>query len=240
MAFSLSAALDPDAIAAQFGEHGYASIPGILPGEQAKRLHKAISSFTDWNLVFSDRGRHIDLAATQLHSLSPQKRTDLQNAIYAQARNDFQYLYNNYPIFDAHRQGRNVDHVLHKFYEWLDTEPFLEFARAVTGYDDITFVDAQATRYNPGHFLTTHDDSAEGKRRRAAYIFNFTPDWRADWGGFLQLLDEDGHIRRGLRPTFNTLNIIAVPQTHSVSIVTPFAAGSRLSVTGWLRYGERE
>ena len=59
MAFSLSAALDPDAIAAQFGEHGYASIPGILPGEQAKRLHKSISSFTDWNLVFSDRGRHI-------------------------------------------------------------------------------------------------------------------------------------------------------------------------------------
>lgn len=240
MSFCLSQALDADAIASQFRDHGYASIPGILPGEQAKRLHKAMQAFTDWNLVFSDRGQHIDLSAAQVHSMAPQKRQQLQSAIYAQAQQDFQYCYNNYPIFDAHREGRNIDHVLHKFYEWLDSDDFLDFARTVTGYDDIAFVDAQATRYNAGHFLTTHDDSQTDKHRRAAYIFNFTPDWPADWGGFLQLLDDDGHIRRGLRPTFNTLNIIAVPQQHSVSIVAPFAGGSRLSVTGWLRYGERD
>ncbi len=240
MAFSLSASLDADAIADQFGANGYASIPGILPGEQAKRVHKALAEFTDWNLVFSDRGNHIDLAAAQVHSLPPPKRRQLQDAIYAQARNEFQYFYNNYPIYDAHRQGRNTDHVLHRFYEWLDTDEFLGFARQVTGFDDIAFVDAQATRYNAGHFLTTHDDSQAGKHRRAAYIFNFTPDWSSDWGGFLQLLDDDGHVRRGLRPSFNTLNIVAVPQPHSVGIVAPFAGGSRLSVTGWLRYGDRD
>ncbi len=240
MSFSLSRALDADAIALEFQNDGYASIPGILPGEQAKRLHKAMQTFTDWNLVFSDRGQHIDLSAAQVHSMAPQKRQQLQNAIYAQAQHDFQYCYNNYPIFDAHREGRNVDHVLHKFYEWLDSDDFLDFARKVTGYADIAFVDAQATRYNAGHFLTTHDDSQENKHRRAAYIFNLTPDWPADWGGFLQLLDDDSHVRRGLRPTFNTLNLIAVPQAHNVSIVAPFAGGSRLSVTGWLRYGERE
>ena len=240
MSFSLSRALDANAIADHFKTNAYASIPGILPGEQAKRLHKAMQSFTDWNLVFSDRGQHIDLSAEQVHSMGPQKRQQLQNAIYAQAQNDFQYCYNNYPIYDAHRAGRNVDHVLHKFYEWLDSDDFLDFAREVTSFDDIAFVDAQATRYNAGHFLTTHDDSQENKHRRAAYIFNLTPDWPADWGGFLQLLDEDGHARRGLRPTFNTLNIIAVPQRHNVSIVAPFAGGSRLSVTGWLRYGDRD
>ncbi len=240
MSFSLSRALDADAIATSFQNDGYASIPGILPEEQARRLHKAMQAFTDWNLVFSDRGQHIDLSAAQVHSMAPQKRQQLQSAIYAQAQHDFQYCYNNYPIYDAYRQGRNVDHVLHKFYEWIDSDDFLDFAREVTGYDDIAFVDAQATRYNAGHFLTTHDDSQENKHRRAAYIFNFTPDWPADWGGFLQLLDDDGHVRRGLRPTFNTLNLIAVPQPHSVSIVAPFAGGSRLSVTGWLRYGERD
>lgn len=240
MSFSLSSALDADAIANQFQGEGYASIPGILPGEQAQRLHKAMQAFTDWNLVFSDRGEHIDLAAAQVHSMAPQKRQQLQSAIYAQARQDFQYCYNNYPIFDAHRQGRNVDHVLHRFYEWVNSDDFLDFARTVTGHADIAFADAQATRYNAGHFLTTHDDSQQGKHRRAAYIFNFTPDWPADWGGYLQLLDDDGHVRRGLRPMFNTLNLIAVPQRHNVSIVAPFAGGSRLSVTGWLRYGEPE
>jgi Rps23 Pro-64 3,4-dihydroxylase Tpa1-like proline 4-hydroxylase len=31
------------------------------------------------------------------------------------------------------------------------------------------------------------------------------------------------------------LNIFAVPQPHSVTIVAPFAAAARYSVTGWLR-----
>jgi Rps23 Pro-64 3,4-dihydroxylase Tpa1-like proline 4-hydroxylase len=129
--------------------------------------------------------------------------------------------------------------VLHQFYEWMNDEEFLQFARAATGFDDISFVDAQATRYLPGHFLTTHDDAVEGKKRRAAYIFNFTPDWRSDWGGYLQLLDEAGNVRRGLMPSFNTLNILAVPQRHNVSLVAPFAGGIRLSISGWLRYGEK-
>ena len=239
MGFSLSTALDAEALARHFSEHGYASIPNILPGENAKRLQNALSGFTDWNLVFNDRGKHIDLSTAQVHSMQPQAAQQLQSAIYAQASGEFQYLYNNYPIYDACRDGRNRDHVLHKFYEWLDTDEFLGFARSVTGYDDISYLDAQATKFGPGHFLSSHDDTAEGKYRRAAYIFNFTQDWLPDWGGYLQLLDDDGHIRRGLRPMFNALNIIAVPQLHNVGFVSPFATASRLSITGWLRYGER-
>lgn len=239
MGFSLSTSMDAEAIAESFGEHGYVSIPNILPGENAKRLQKALSDFADWNLVFNDRGKHIDLSSAQVYSMQPRAAQQLQSAIYAQASTNFQYIYNNYPIFDAHNEGRNRNHVLHKFYEWVDSEEFLTFAQAVTGFDDISFVDAQATRFSPGHFLSTHDDLSEGKNRRAAYIFNFTKDWSPDWGGYLQLLDENGHVRRGLRPTFNTLNIIAVPQPHNVSFVTPFAAAVRVSVTGWLRYGDR-
>jgi Rps23 Pro-64 3,4-dihydroxylase Tpa1-like proline 4-hydroxylase len=101
------------------------------------------------------------------------------------------------------------------------------------------YVDAQATRYMPGHFLSTHDDAIEGKNRRAAYIFNFTPEWRPDWGGYLQLLDDAGHVRRGLVPSFSTLNILAVPQRHNVSVVAPFAGGMRFAISGWFRYGEK-
>ena len=46
------------------------------------------------------------------------------------------------PFVDAHLQGRNQEHVLHKFYEWLDTEPFLEFARTVTGFDEVAAIAA--------------------------------------------------------------------------------------------------
>jgi len=238
MSFSLSASLDSAAIAAHFNEHGYVSIPNVLPIENAKRVHKAMLESTSWNLVFNNGDKSVDMTAAQVHAMPPDKARQLQEAIFNEARNGFQYCYNNYPIYDAYKQGLNQGHVLHKFYEWLRGDDFINFARAATGFDDISFLDAQATRYHPGHFLNTHDDTLEGKRRRCAYIFNFTPEWRPDWGGYLQLLDDEGHIRRGLRPTFNTLNIIAVPQQHNVSLVAPFAPRSRLSISGWMRYGE--
>ena len=63
MIFSWGRALDTKAIAAHFAEHGYVSIPNTLPGENATRLHKALIEFTFWNLVFNDRGKHIDLSS---------------------------------------------------------------------------------------------------------------------------------------------------------------------------------
>ncbi|MDX1404799.1 MAG: 2OG-Fe(II) oxygenase family protein [Woeseiaceae bacterium] len=240
MSFALSAALDTTALAGHFADHGYVSIASVLPEENARRMYKALNEFASWNMVFNNRGRHVDLPAAQIHAMLPQKLHELQTAIYQQASSEFQYLYDDYPIFDAHREGRNREHALHKFYEWLDDQEFLDFARKVTGFDDISFVDAQATRYRPGHFLTTHDDDQQDKNRRAAYVFNFTPEWLPDWGGYLQLLDDEGHVRRGLRPAFNVLNLLAVPQRHNVSIVAPFCTRSRLSITGWLRYGDKQ
>ena len=240
MVFSLGKTLDLAAVATHFRKHGYVSIPKVLPDGNAERLRRALLDFTDWNLVFNDRGRHVDLSAVQVHTMQSQTMEQLRSAVYAQARDNFQYFYNNYPIFDAHRQGRNKQHVLHTFYEWLDGDEFLGFVRDVTGFEDISFVDAQATKFDPGHFLGTHDDLAESKNRRAAYIFNLTREWSPDWGGYLQLLDDDGHIRKGLPPSFNVLNLIAVPQPHTVSFVSPFATVSRLSITGWLRYRNGE
>ena len=240
MSFSLSISLDKEAIRQDLERQGYAQIPDVLLSVDADRVYKALLGETPWNFVFTDHGKHVDMTEAQLGEMDKQQIVQLQQAIYAQAQNSFQYCYNNYPIFDAYKAGENKGHILHEFYEWLNGENFLGFVRTVTGFDDISFLDAQATRYKPGHFLTTHDDTHEDKNRRAAYIFGFTPDWPADWGGFLQLLDENDNIRYGLRPGFNSLNILTVPQKHSVGLVAPFAGGMRMSVSGWLRYGESE
>ncbi|MDH4315848.1 MAG: 2OG-Fe(II) oxygenase [Gammaproteobacteria bacterium] len=240
MSFHLSSSFDREKATTDFSSKGFARIRNVLSTESANRVHKALLESTPWNLVFNDGGKHIDLTSGQLYSMPKQSVTQLQQAIYKQAQSDFQYCYNNYPIFDAHKAGRNKDHVLHKFFEWMIGDEFLDTMRAITGYDDISFADAQATRYMPGHFLTTHDDTAEGKNRRAEYIFNFTPKWNVDWGGYLQLLDDTGDVRAGLRPSFNVLNVIAVPQKHNVSLVAPFSGGMRLSISGWLRHGDPE
>lgn len=238
MKFSLRISHDRQAYRQQFEDERFVHIPDVLLDVDANRIFRCLLSDTPWNFVFTDRGRHIDMDAAQLQTMDKQHIQSLQRAIYAQAETGFQYCYNNYPIFDAVKAGLNDGHLLHGFYHWLNGETFLEFAREVTGFDDISFCDAQATRYKPGHFLTTHDDDPEGKFRRAAYIFNFTQDWPVDWGGVLQLVDEDENVRLGITPKFNALNILAVPQKHSVSLVAPFAGGMRLSIAGWLRYGE--
>ena len=38
-----------------------------------------------------------------------------------------------------------------------------------------------------------------------------------------------------MSPGFNTLDVFAVPQLHSVSRVAPEAAYRRYAITGWLR-----
>lgn len=238
MTFRFSQALDPDVVNKAFTEHGYVHIPAILPPENAKRIQKGLLEQTPWNLVFNQDSKHFDMSAEQLGTMQKRDLNRLQQAIFAQAQQGFQYSYHNYPIYDAYKAGQNQGHVLHDFYEWLNSDEFLQFARGATGFNDISFVDAQATRYSPGQFLGTHDDMLEGKNRRAAYIFNFTPNWRADWGGYLQLQDDVGNVRCGLAPTFNALNILAIPQRHNVSFVTPFAGGFRFSVSGWFRYGD--
>lgn len=240
MAFRFSQSLDADAIRELFDAHGYVHIPSVLPEENARRVHKSLLEDTPWNLVFHDGKKHIDMPGEEVGKLQPQDANRLQQAIFNQARTGFQYSYHNYPIYDAVKSGINEGHVLHDLYHWLNGDEFLTFARAVTGFDDVAFLDAQATRYSPGQFLTTHDDIQEGKNRRAAYIFNFTREWRADWGGYLQLLDDMGNVRCGLAPTYNALNILAIPQRHNVSFVTPFAGGYRFAISGWFRFGSQD
>jgi SM-20-related protein len=237
MGFRLGALLDPAAIRKDFERHGFAHVAAVLADADAARIRAALLEDTPWNLVFNDRDRHIDMTEASVRSLPADKAKRLQDAIYAQAGSGFQYCYYNYPIYDAWVAGRDRGHLLHEFYEWLNQDEFLGFVREATGVGDIDFVDAQATSYRPGQFLTCHDDFEPAKNRRAAYVLNLTPDWRPDWGGYLQLLDEQGHVRRGLKPMFNVLNLLAVPQPHNVGIVAPFAGEQRLSITGWLRHG---
>ncbi|MBD8524978.1 2OG-Fe(II) oxygenase [Pseudoxanthomonas sp. CAU 1598] len=110
--------------------------------------------------------------------------------------------------------------------------------RELTGFTDIRKVDAQATRYLPGHFLTAHDDdgSPTGQIRRVAYVLSLSERWHPDWGGLLNFYDGDsGQIQDTFVPAYNTLSLFTTPQYHAVSTVAPYAPLPRLSITGWLR-----
>jgi Rps23 Pro-64 3,4-dihydroxylase Tpa1-like proline 4-hydroxylase len=228
--------LDPSALAARFVRRGRVHLPDFLVAPAAEQVYRYLAHGAQWSLVLHD--------GTCVREATPEQRRHGDEAweremaafAYARAREGFEFLYEHRGVADDPRERAADPSPLARFVDFLNSPPFLEFARCLTGQSDIVRADAQATRYRPGDFLTQHDDfdKTGRKHRRAAYVFNLTPRWLADWGGQLQFIGPDGHVDEAYVPRFNALNVFAVPQPHSVSIVAPFAVGARYSVTGWL------
>ncbi len=185
--------------------------------------------------MFRDNGRHYDLAPNQWRALTPEMSQQLRQRVIAVGRLEFQYTYYNIPMFDMAQQGLPLPPMLQQLYELLQSQEFVQAMRRVTSVGAINFADCQATRYAEGHFLTMHDDEVEGKNRHAAYVLSLNPDWKSDWGGLLGFPPRDGEPGRFITPSYNCLNLFAVPQPHFVSMVSELAEGPRLSITGWLR-----
>jgi hypothetical protein len=232
----LNARLKPELFAAVFAKFGRIHIPAILEKASAQALYAAMTSGdVPWQMHYNDGPASYDIPAVQVDALTELEQLALRKPIWSRAQSAFQYCFDNFSLADHHARGEYLGLGLMQAYDLMRSPAMLEFARRVTGVREISSVDAQATRYRRGDFLTSHDDRDEDKGRVAAYVLNMTPQWRSDWGGLLQFLDEDGHVAEAYAPAFNALNILRVPQSHSVSIVAPFAGQPRLSITGWFR-----
>ena len=234
--FAINPALDPARFAPQFIGRGRVHLPDFLVPPAAEQVHRYLAQSAEWSLVLHD--------GTNVREATPEQRRhadeiwerEMAAFAYARAREGFEFLYEHRRVADDPRERAADPSPVARFVDFLNSSVFLEFARRLTGQTDIVRADAQATRYRPGDFLTQHDDfdKTGRKLRRAAYVFNLTPRWQPDWGGQLQFIGPDGHVTEAWVPRFNALNLFAVPQPHSVSIVAPFAVGARYSVTGWL------
>ncbi len=229
-------ALSSQAIAAaqeRLARTGRAQLHGLLDEASARRL-KAEADAVDYNVVTQRASGHVDLPAAWLASLEPAGRQALGQAVQADATHRFQYLYDNHPIYDLTQAGHAAP-VWAGVMAFLNSAPFLDLMRRITDEPRIAMADAQLTRFRQGHFLTAHNDHAEGKNRYFAYVLGLTGDWRIDWGGLLAFHDDEGNVAEAFTPRFNTLNLLKVPQPHSVTQVALSAGADRVSITGWLR-----
>lgn len=237
--FRINEAHDAERLAAVFKIHGRLHIADFLESTGANNLLRFLDTTDSWKLLFNSGERLFELDREIQANQSAEQRWLLDRAVYSKARDAFQYRYETIrvPDADACRLARGT--IVDAFARFMSQEPAQAFLRTVIGDTDIGFADAQATAYGPGHFLTAHDDNVAGKNRRAAYVLNLSREWPADWGGLLVFSDPGEAIAEAFVPAFNALNLFAVPQRHSVSMVTPFAPRRRYSITGWLRSGAR-
>ena len=220
---------------AHYQDIGWVQIDDLLLPDCARHIHQHLRDQKQWNLVWNNNGKHVDMDYLGVDQWSHAEKQKLLDIIHQQAENEFQYYFAAIPIFDIYQQNRLPGHFFNQLCEFVNSPAFLALARAVTGDDRIRFADIQATRYSRGHFLTEHDDAVGGKNRVAAYVINLTPRWKVDWGGALIFPDRDSGAS-ALFPKFNVLNVFSVPQKHAVTVVSSFAVESRYSLTGWFRY----
>lgn len=234
----LSRRAPADAHRAAFARDRRVQIRNFLTPESADWSYELLDSFKEWNLAFTADHRHQEISLRAFERWPAAKRRKLLKIIHADARLGFQYLYAAAPIYEIFHGQLLPGHGFNAIYEFLNSPALLRLVADVTGCSQIGFADCRATRFDANHFLTGHDDDVAGKHRLVAYVLNLTPVWRADWGGILQFIDDDGNVAAGFTPSFNTLNLFRVPSVHCVSSVAAFAGASRYSLTGWFRAGE--
>jgi SM-20-related protein len=234
--FALGARGDEAELAARFAATGVVSIPGILADDNAAELYAMLRGRDDWRQVIGGDATLVELDRPTRAAMSEVQRGQLDQAVYAGAREGFQFRYETLRVPDSAEDRAARADPLAAFAAWWSGDEVLSLLRAITGARHITFADMQATAYAPGDFLTAHDDDVAGKNRVAAYVLNLTPNWRVEWGGLLAFHDESGPEVTALAPAFNRLNLLRVPQRHSVTEVTRAAAYRRYALTGWLRY----
>jgi len=236
--FELNPQVDRQEYARRFAGAGRVQVVDVLTEDAASNLYDVLSRSTPWGLAWqSGSGGPQALRSHELERTPAQTRNLISHSIVESARKgEFAFAYNRYPIVDAYLDGWAPDSPHDVLLEHLNCEPFLQLARDITGLSDLVKADAQATLFGPNHFLGLHDDSHVQEGWKVAYVLNLCPvDWRPEWGGYLLFHDEMGDVLAGFKPRFNVLNLFAVPQQHSVSLVAGFAPVERYSITGWLR-----
>jgi SM-20-related protein len=229
----LIADADLEAARARLAETGRVRVSGAVP--DVKALHAAMTGpAMVWNrAIRNPYNADVPVAVFEAEPVSEQMR--LIGMAHEEATEGFQFIFDRLRLGPARAMGLKAPQPLFDLYDRFNSAECLDFARRLTGDDRIAYVDAQATRYLPGHFLNGHDDRHEGAGRLYAYVLNVSPVWRTEWGGLLMFMDEAGDVTETFVPAAGTLNVFRVPQSHAVSMVAPFAGMPRHAVTGWWR-----
>jgi len=89
--------------------------------------------------------------------------------------------------------------------------------------------------YRPGDFLSQHHDA--GANRTWAFTYTLSTGWRPEWGGILNVHDQESDAWFAFPPKFNRLILMDVTDKyqsrHFVSEVTRDCPINRITFSGW-------
>lgn len=236
--FEINPAVDRETPRRDFADSSRAQVRDVLTRETASEIRRLLMDEMRWGMAVGHNNaaprsfRNSELASAEG---AQEVNRAAAGAQAATRSGEYGFCYAHFPFVDALNERWEPGGIHELLLEYLNSDAFLELARDITGIEELCRADGQATLFAANHYLGRHIDSHVAEGWRVAYVLNLTiDDWHPDWGGYLLFLDENGDIAKGYRPRFNSLNLFAVPQSHSVSFVPPFAPKGRLALTGWL------
>lgn len=244
MKISINPELDFDSLKTQFEAQKKLRVNTFFTPDSAQYISKNLRNSIPWHLVHSDhKGLPVRYNAAQYSQLTEQQKNKIDRQLHKLAVDRYQYKYKFFPIISEIKAGTLAPgSMLFEMASFVNSTEFIAFARWLTGVGSLVKMDLQASLYEPGDFLTMHDDSNyqrnanDQSSRRFAVVLGFTENWSSNWGGQTCFYSEPEAIESvSWNPGFNVLTIFEVPAQHSVNYVAPFAGAGRYSITGWLR-----
>jgi SM-20-related protein len=233
----LNPKLDPTVFARAYARDRFVQITDFFEPDAAEAIDKVLRANMAWRLTFAVPGRGtVQLTQADMQAMGRAAIETQLKEVMALATRNIGYCYSGYPMIEAAARGIDAGHPIHDVTRFLNSQEFLAFGEAVIGYRGLTKVDAQATLFTKGNFLTRHIDEGARNERRAAYTLGFSRQWQTDWGGLLMFIDQQTtEVISGHLPRFNVLTLFDGLRVHSVSVVSQFAGDGRYSIVGWLR-----
>lgn len=206
-----------------------AVITDALDGESAEAVYRSLCTHKRWDLC--SYGPYAAGAFSGTPAVDTVRDSAYQVVRETSTADEYSFRYYGYNLRKRENPGLNT------FLDYISTNiDFSSFISEVTGDSTFNFISPQATYFDGGCFLRTHNDfhSVNGvQSRKIAFVFGFTKDWNADWGGTFHVLDGAGNIVYSQCPGFNTLTLFKVPTIHYVSPVALYATQRRYAISGW-------
>jgi len=215
---------------AHWTEHGWISLDKILNDDYFNAIRGTLPT-----LNYDYRGGAKEWYETVPSSKPADGKLLQQKITYSAEPGDYSYFHRIHGI----NKDCNIDNpYTHKFaVDMANSEQqgatFRDWVQDITGFTGLKTIYPTFSFYKHDNWITSHYDP----KRKVAYLFYFTEDWKKEYGGELCLQDEMGRVTTTIMPLPNRLVLLDVSRDHFnkhfVSPISYIAPTARYSFVGW-------
>lgn len=233
MALKINPALKKKDLASQFQAKSRLQVENFLDPKDAEKVFEMVNSCRHFKFKYNEGDKEVFVKPMELKGMTERRLREFGNRIFNTAqKGQFQYTYYSCPLS---RETLSENQKLKPFGEvldFLDGKDMQNFLKTVTG-EKVTGANAEVQWFKTDSFQTTGDGLHRREKRVLGYALEMTKDWNEDAGGVRFFKSKNGEVEDFYIPKFNSLTLFKVPMKNSISYITGYATGLKLSISGW-------